>query len=458
MAVTLVEKYPSVSREDIDPESSNALLDRMPDFAECAGIDAEDPNLSLARRLKACKMNLVNALAQSSLTPLWLLQEHEQHLDKEAADPLEEPKSSTELASPLALIRQCYQRVTVEKAAGEVERNAEDMVAALQCFPFTFNDLTRLVDLHGYAGRHLQQENAQVRERIARITQCGAKHKNDGFAQILQLHRQHLGRPLGFFFTGQGSRYSLAELIAAERAWLESRQQLVTANSGLVLYIANQYKGSFLDFEDMVQEGQTGLLKAADRYDYRLGFKFSTYAGYWIRQAISRALSRSERVVRIPCGQVGAINKFFRDREQLLVRTGKEPSLQDLAEHTGLSPAEIDAILAISQTAVPIESSSDDDDEAFAPIDFLEQDIFASAFGILAQSDLARLIGQALKILNPREAKIICDHFGVDSERELTLKEIGLELNLTRERVRQIEVGALNKIKRHYGEHLSSFL
>jgi len=199
-------------------------------------------------------------------------------------------------------------------------------------------------------------------------------------------------------------------------------------------------------------------LKAADRYDYRLGFKFSTYAGYWIRQAISRSLSRSERVVRIPCGQVGLINKFFRDRERLLAQIGKEPSLQDLAAHTGLSPEEINTLLAISQTAVPIEASPDDDEEAFAPIDFIEQHIFISPVGVLEQSDLERLLAQALKILNPREAKIICEHFGVDGDRELTLKEIGAELSLTRERVRQIEVGALGKIKRHYGGQLSGFL
>jgi len=454
MAVTIVKKYPSTSLEDIDPESGNTLLERMPDFAACAGVDAADSNLSLARRLRICKTDLVNVLAQSPLAPLWLLQEREQHSDKEVAEPPAEPGVSAEPASPLDLIRQCYQRAAIEKTEGDVGRNAESMVEALQCFPFTFNDLTQLVDLHCYAGRHPQEPNAQVRERIARI----AAHLGAGFDRVLALHQQHDGRQLRHFSSGQDSRQHLADLVAAERAWLESRQQLVSANAGLVLFIANQYKSSFLDFDDLVQEGQTGLLKAADRYDYRLGFKFSTYAGYWIRQAISRSLSRSERVVRIPCGQVGLINKFFRDREQLLARTGKEPSLQDLAEHTGLSPAEINAILAISQSAVPIESSSEDDDETFAPIDFLEQDVFASAFGILAQSDLARLIEQALKILNPREAKIICEHFGVDSERELTLKEIGLELNLTRERVRQIEVAALNKIKRLYGEHLSSFL
>ncbi|MEC4749666.1 RNA polymerase sigma factor RpoD/SigA [Methylomicrobium sp. Wu6] len=449
MAVTIVEEHSSVLREDIHHEIVYPSFDQAPECAERAVSDAEDPNILIARRLKSGKVDLVNALAQSTLTPLWLLKEYEQQLYKEAEEPDEEAKLSSELASCLAAIRECYRRIMQEPTAAD----AEDMRKALQWFPFTFKDLTQLVGLHCYAGRKERDGYAPTREHSSRISlRCA------DIDQMLELNLQHVGRRQWLLSDGQDSQLYIEGLLKLERRWLEFRQQLVIANSGLVLFIANHYRGGFLDFDDLVQEGQTGLLKAVDRYDYRLGFKFSTYAGYWIRQAISRALSRSERVVRIPCGQVCLINKFFRDRERLLACTGKEPSLHDLAEHTGLSPQEIDAILSISQTAVPIESSPEDEEEAFAPIDFLEQHIFAPPFGMLAQSDLEHLLAQALKILSPRESKIICEHFGVDTDRELTLKEIGLELNLTRERVRQIEVGALSKIKRHFGGQLSSFL
>jgi len=455
MAVTMLEKYPSKLREDIRPETSSSLVEQAPEFADCSLVDAEDPNLLLAKQLRSFKTDLVDALARSALTSQWLLKKYEQQLYKEAAGLGEESELPNELKSSLAFIRQSYLRVAKESLTADVR----DLMETLQVFPFTFKDLTQLVDLHCYAGKQEQLGGAPVCEFISRITaQRGAKHFDDGFDQVLEMNRQHFGRQQWLISGDQNHGQYVAGLIAAERHWLQTRQQLVTANSGLVLFIANQYKGGFLDFDDLVQEGQTGLLKAADRYDYRLGFKFSTYAGYWIRQAMSRSLSRSERVVRIPCGQVGVINKFYRDREQLLARIGKEPSLQDLVEHTGLSPDEIHSILAISQTAVPVESSPEDGEEAFAPIDFLEQHIFAPAFGILAQSDLERLIEQALKVLSPREAKIVCDHFGIDNGRELTLKEIGSELNLTRERVRQIEVSALNKIKRQYGRQLSNFL
>lgn len=454
MAVTMLEKYPSNLHEDTHPESVSPLFDQVAELAEFAVLDPENPNLLLAKRLQLNKSHLINALAKSALTPLWILKEYEQKLNNELAVLEEESQLPTDLASSLAFIKQSYRRIIEGKAAADVL----DVAEALRRFPLSFKDLTRLIDLNCYAGKQYQVDNTLLCERLRRITWSRAKYQDEGLDHILELNQQQFGRPKWLITEDQNGGQFIQDLITAERLWLESRQQLVSANSGLVMYIANQYKGGFLDFDDLVQEGQTGLLKAADRYDHRLGFKFSTYAGYWIRQAISRSLSRSERVVRIPCGQVGLINKFFRERECLRTRVGKEPSLQDLAEHTGLSPEEIHSILTISQTAVPVESSTEDDEEAFAPIDFLEQHIFAPAFSIVAQSDLESLIEQALKILSPREIKIVCDHFGVDAGREMTLKEIGAELNLTRERVRQIEMGALNKIKRHYGQQLSHFL
>ena len=259
-----------------------------------------------------------------------------------------------------------------------------------------------------------------------------------------------------------GTSLSLANLakqiMVAEHYWLFNRQQLATANAKLVLFIANQYKGNFLDFEDLVQEGHSGLLKAVDRFKHRLGFQFSTYAGYWIRQAISRALSRSERVVRIPCGQIATINKVYRAKDELTLKTGKEPTTQQIAEHTNLSKDEVNTVIAISQTAVALESFDDDDDQVFSPIDYLEQRVFTHSSSQIANSQLTGLMDAAIKTLNAREAKIITTHFGVGNDEQKTLQEIGAELNLTRERVRQIQVVALNKIRQRYGEQLFSFL
>ena len=339
----------------------------------------------------------------------------------------------------------------------------QNLVTALQLFPFTFQDLTKLVDIIVYAYKfrglcyqlstHGVENNANlIMKRLEGLNGRSSINaskwsdilKADYDEQFLLLSSSDMHK----YFT---------EVVFSEHHWLRLRQQLASANSRLVLFIANQYKGGFLDFDDLVQEGQTGLLKAVDKFDYRLGFQFSTYAGYWIRQAISRSLSRCERVVRVPCGQVANINKVFRIKDQLIAQSGREPSIKELAENTKLSNDEINTILSISQTAMPLDGS-EDDENSFAPIDFLEQQVFTHSFRKIAQSDLENLISKAIKMLNPREAKVICWHFGVDSDNEMTLQEIGAELNLTRERVRQIQVIALDKIKRSFGEQLMSFL
>jgi RNA polymerase primary sigma factor len=162
--------------------------------------------------------------------------------------------------------------------------------------------------------------------------------------------------------------------------------------------------------------------------------------------------------VRVPCGQVANINKLFRTKDQFIAQTGREPTIKELAEYAKLSNDEIHSILSISQTAMSLEGSEEDEENSFAPIDFLEQQVFTHSFMKIAQTDLENLISRAIKILNPREAKVICCHFGVDADSEMTLQEIGAELNLTRERIRQIQVMALDKIKRSFGEELMSFL
>jgi len=162
--------------------------------------------------------------------------------------------------------------------------------------------------------------------------------------------------------------------------------------------------------------------------------------------------------VRIPCGRIGTINKVFRTKDQFINRTGREPTTKELAEHTELTSNEVHDVLSMSQYAMSFEGSIEDGESSFAPIDFLEQQTFTPAFIDIAKTELDNIFNKALKILNPREARVICCHFGIEVDKEMTLHEIGLELDLTRERVRQIQVIALNKIKRNFGEQLVNFL
>jgi RNA polymerase primary sigma factor len=431
--------------------------------------NSENRNITLARHVEEYKTKLIDALSQIPMSALWLLTKYEQEFIN--ADQDEDNSIDTDLSEALKTINKCFNHLCATRSDADatgyaLTRAKTKLTNAIKEFPFAFNDLTKLVDviLYSIDWRHLspaydsttdKKHNEIIRKRLTKALSekklSIAKQFNAiGFANYEEK----------FLFLEPNEMSALVStLILAEHNWLFYRQQLATANAKLVFFIANQYKGSFLDFDDLVQEGNSGLLKAVDRFKYRLGFQFSTYAGYWIRQAISRALSRSERVVRIPCGQIATINKVFRAKDELTLKTGCEPTVQELAERTNLTDQEINNILSISQTAIPLETFEDeDDDQAFAPISFLEQNVFTHSYDKIAGNQLQNLISEAVKGLNPREAKIISSHFGVGTDQQKTLQEIGSELNLTRERVRQIQVVALNKIKMRYGDQLHSFL
>ncbi len=425
-------------------------------------------NFQIARQLKDEKTKLINGLCQFPITALWLLTEHEQNNGTVEQDEESLPESDlngllTDIKKHYVLLSQTS-AVTAANSALHSEHQ-QALTDALMLFPFSFEALTTLVDLMVYAYKfrglcyqaapqHSNKPDVVIKrleggQRRSRVTQSAELFKtltataNDESFLLLSSHDM---------------QKHFIDIVYAEQHWLQLRQELALANAKLVLFIANQYKAGFLDFEDLVQEGQTGLLKAVDRFDYRLGFQFSTYAGYWIRQAISRCLSRCERVVRVPCGQVANINKVYRAKDHLLAQTGQEPSIQALADYTLLSYNEVNMILSISQTSMSLETYEGDDESSFSPIDFLEQQIFTPAFNTIAEADLERLLSEAIDTLNPREAQIICCHFGIDSDTEMTLQQIGADLNLTRERVRQIQVMALNKIKVNFGQQLLSFL
>jgi len=425
-------------------------------------IPKDNCNFEIAQLLSIEKANLIEELAQFPATALWLINKYTEtdpttELDEDI--PLE-PAITTNLID----IKRQFHALSLNSTNHSIDKtDRKKLTLTLQLFPFSFHDLTELINIFAYSYKYREiyclslDQGSESKSRIfLKRLEASSHHKpisaNQWLTTLMTYDQDFL------FLSSSDMHKHYTNAVFYEHNWLKLRQKLATANTRLVLFIANQYKGSFLDFDDLTQEGQAGLLKAIDRYDYRLGFQFSTYAGYWIRQAISRALSRCERVVRIPCGRIGTINKVFRTKVQLLNRTGKEPTTKELAEHTELTNNEIHAVLSMSQTAMPFDGAVEDGENSFAPIDFLEQQTFTPAFIEIAKTDLVNIFDEALKTLNPREAKVICCHFGIDIDKEMTLHEIGLELDLTRERVRQIQVIALNKIKRNFGEQLLNFL
>ena len=420
--------------------------------------DSENDNFQIARDLSERKARLIKALSQFPFTAQWLLDEYEKAAVDTDADSL-----VSDVASALTEIRSLFSALhTDRRSATAVERT--NLSAELERFPYSFKDLSTLSEIIFQV--------CEWRELCTAPT-LGTKNAIDPLSKRVIYHQrrrsdnrlassyQALMRnqwDVEFLFLSAKQMHSHAtEMAIAERLWLDSRKALAEANTKLVMFIANQYKSTFLDFEDLVQEGQTGLLKAVDKFDHQLGFQFSTYAGYWIRQAISRSLSRGERLVRIPCGQVANINKVYRTKNELSARSGQDPSVYELANETKLSVDEINTIMTISQSTLSLEGP-EDDDEAFAPIDFLEQQVFTHCFKTIAENELRELLAKAISGLNPREANVIRAHFGIDVDQERTLQEIGTELSLTRERVRQIQVTALKKMRLDLGEQLSCFL
>jgi len=462
--------------EDLSKQRT-VIIDRVPvditvadepvvESISCSQDSNEHRNFQIARQLKDEKIRLIGVLSQFPVTALWLLDKYEQNLYNNNED---EANSVSDLTAVLEDIKKYYLQANLSLSRKGINDKVhigdkQNLAIALQLFPYSFEDLTKLVDVVAYVYKYrglcyqgLNSKPDQIAKRLNSLNGRGGLKTGKLFDLLKSTEANDCDEQ--FLFLSAGEMYKqFHELVAAESLWLGLRRQLAEANTRLVLFIANQYKAGFLDFDDLVQEGQTGLLKAVDRFDYRLGFQFSTYAGYWVRQAISRALSRCERVVRVPCGQVANINKVFRVKEELLQKKGSDPSVKEIAEHTKLSQDEINTILSIAQTAMSLEGSDSDAESSFAPIDFLEQQVFTHPFKTIAQSDLQNLLGKAIGILNPREAKVICSHFGVDADEEMTLQEIGAELNLTRERVRQIQVMALNKIRLNFGQQLMSFL